>query len=464
MIERIENERGSILIEALVSAVILVITAVGVFSAFEAGTRASAEERHRAQAEGLAQADIARLRTMRISALVNLHETKSVTVEKTPYTVDSVATFQTDENGTASCKDGEASADYVEIRSTVSWPTLGSRKPVVQSSLVAPPNGSVSADSGTLAVQIENAELGGVPNVWLSGTGDGTFSGVTGENGCAIFGDLPAGNYTLTLSGGSLVEKNGNPPEPIATSVVKESTNTLVLQYDFGGSIEADFETTVDEELIPSSAASIVAYNSGMLLPKVFGAPGEPQMEVTATPLFPFASAYSVYAGSCKKDAPPVGVPEGTVGEAIVSPKEASPVTILLPPLHLTVWSGVDETNQGEPIEGARVTVTDAECIAEDEETGIGDPTQTYTTDAEGHLPDPGLPFSSYDVCASAGGTHVEQGGVPVPEPHGVEEEVEEEPEAEEEEAPVNEYEEPQRGTTLNLYLQSAEAESGECP
>ena len=454
MIERIESERGSILIEALVSGVILVITAVGVFSAFEAGNRASAEERHRAQAEGLAQADIARLRTMRISALVNLHETKTVTVEKTPYTVDSVATFQTDENGTASCKEGKASADYVEIRSSVSWPTLGSRKPVVQSSLVAPPNGSVSAKSGTLAVQIENAELGGVPNVWLSGTGAGTFSGVTGKYGCAIFGDLPAGNYTLTLSGGSLVEKNGNPPEPIATSVVEESTNTLVLQYDFGGNIEANFETTIEEELVPSSAASIVVYNSGMLVPKVFGTPGEPQTEVAATPLFPFASSYSVYAGTCKKDAPPSGVPEGTVGEAIVSPNGTTAVTVPLPPLNLTAWSGT-EAEHGEPVEGASVTVTDTECAAEDEESGLGDPVQAYTTDAEGHLPDPGLPFSTYDICVSAGGKRVERTGVPVPEPQFFEAE-------EGEEAEAN-YEEPQKGTTLDVFLE-AEAESGECP
>ena len=457
MIERIESERGSILIEALVSAVLVVLTAVGVFSAFEAGTRSSAEERHRAQAEGLAQADIARLRTMRISALVNLHETKTVKVDNTPYTVDSLATFETDENGTASCKEGEASADYVQIRSTVSWPTLGSRKPVVQTSLVAPPNGSISANSGTLAVQIENAELGGVPNVWLSGTGAATFSGVTGENGCAIFGDLPAGNYTLTLSGGSLVEKNGNPPEPIATSVVEESTNTLVLQYDFGGSIEADFQTTVEGELVPSSAGSIVAYNSGMLVPKVFGMPGEPQAELTATPLFPFASAYSIYAGNCKEDAPPVGVPEGTVAEALVPPGGPTAVTVVLPPLNLTAWSGTGEAEPGEPVEGARVTVADEECGSKAEEGAATYPTQVYTTDAEGHLPDPGLPFSTYDVCVSAGGEHVERTEVQVPEPQFYEVE-------EEGEEPELDYEEPQKGTTLDVFLGSAEAESGECP
>ena len=229
------DEQGSILLEALVSGILLVITAVGVFSAFDAGTRASAEERHRAQAEGLAQADLARLRTMRISALSNLLQTKVVTIEKTPYTVESAAEYQTDKTGTASCKDGTASADYIQIRSTISWPSLGSRAPVVEQSLVAPPNGSVSAKSGSLAIQIEDAANEGVEGVGLSGTGAGTFTGITGENGCAIFGDLPAGNYTLTIPAPRWSTKTANPPKPQSTSVVEESTNTLALQYDFGG-------------------------------------------------------------------------------------------------------------------------------------------------------------------------------------------------------------------------------------
>jgi Tfp pilus assembly protein PilV len=436
---QIANEQGSVLIEVLVSAIMLVITAVGVFSAFDAATRSSAEERHRAQADGLAQADLARLRTMRISALANLHQTKVVTIEKTPYTVESAAEFQTDKTGTASCKPGEASADYVEIRSTVTWPSLGSRAPVVAQSLVAPPNGSVAASSGSLAIQIVNAENAGIEGVGLTGSGAGAFNGFTGPNGCAIFGNLPHGEYTLTISGPSLVDPNGKPPQPQKTSVVEESTNTLALQYDEPGNVVAKFETRVGGKLVPSGADAVVAFNSGIPLPRVFGTPGTAQKEVTATPLFPFASAYSVYAGTCAgndpnkfSEAPPASV----AVDALVSPGGSTPVTIELPALHLTAVSGIDAANPGTPVQGATVKVTDTLC----EE---GKPVvRTFTTNAEGGLPDPGLPYSIYDVCISNGAKHVDTPKVKVPfEPEKLE-----------------------KGTELVVYLEEPSAAAGPCP
>jgi len=433
-----ESEQGSILVEVLVSAIMLVITAVGVFSAFDAGTRATAEERHRAQADGLAQADLARLRTMRISALSNLRQTKVVTIEKTHYTVESAAEYQTDKTGTASCKKGEASADYVEIRSTVTWPSLGSRAPVVAQSLVAPPNGSVSAKSGSLAIQIENAENGGVEKVGLSGTGAGTFSGVTGPNGCAIFGNLPAGNYTLTLSGASLVDKDGAAPKPQTTSVVEESTNTLALQYDKPGEIAVKFQTRIGGALAPARADSVVAFNTGMSVAKAFGTPGTPEVEVPVEPLFPFTSPYSVYAGTCEGDNPnPSGGanPPPAIVDALVVPGGSTPVTIELPALHLTVWSGT-EAAPGTPVEGAQVKVADTKCTPENPLV------RTFTTDSAGGLANPGLPFSTYNVCASNGSKHVSVAGLSVPA------------KAEEMEA----------GTTLNVFLAAAGAEAGPCP
>ena len=437
---RIEDERGSILIEVLVSAIMLVITAVGVFSAFEAGTRASAEERHRAQADGLAQADLARLRTMRISALANLHQTKVVTIEKTPYTVESAAEFQTDKAGTASCKEGEASADYVEIRSTVTWPSIGSRAPVVAQSLVAPPNGSISANRGSLAIQIVDAESAGIEGVGLTGTGAGTFFGYTGANGCAIFGNLPKGEYSLTLSGPTLVDKDGQAPKPLKTSVVEESTNTLALQYAKPGEVTAKFETMVGGELTPSSADAIVAYNSGMKVARIFGTPGTPQAEVTATPLFPFSSTYAVYAGTCIGNEPlPAGelTGPGPVAEALVSPAGNTDVTIELPALHLTAWSGASgEDPENIPVEGATVKLTDTSC----EE---GEPVvHTLTTNSQGELPDPGLPYGTFDVCVSDGKKHVAVGGVKVPVKP----------------------EEMEAGTPLPVYLSEPGALAGPCP
>jgi Tfp pilus assembly protein PilV len=440
VINQTEDEQGSVLIEVLVSSILLVVTAVGVFSAFDAATRSTAEERHRAQADGLAQADLARLRTMRISSLSNLHQTKVMTIEKTPFTIESAAEFQTDKTGTASCELGTASADYIQIRSTVTWPSLGNRAPVVAQSLVAPPNGSISASSGSLAIQIENAENAGLEGVGLSGAGAGTFSGETGPNGCAVFGNLPAGSYTLTVADSSLVDKNGEAPKPQSTSVVAESTNTLALQYDKPGNVTAKFETWLGGALVPSSADAVVTFNSGMKAARAFGTPGTPQEKVTATPLFPFTSSYSIYAGTCEGNNPSLvngeSTPSGVVAEALVSPGGSTPVTIQLPALHLTAWSGTSSASPGTPVAGATVKVTDTKC----EE---GKPVvRTFTTNAQGGLPDPGLPYSSYDVCVSNGAKHVSAGGVAVPfDPENM-----------------------QAGTDLAVYLGDPAAPAGACP
>ena len=54
VVERIEEETGSVLVEAMVAAIMITITAVGVFSAFDTATRTTANERHRARAEAKA--------------------------------------------------------------------------------------------------------------------------------------------------------------------------------------------------------------------------------------------------------------------------------------------------------------------------------------------------------------------------------------------------------------------------
>ena len=195
------DEAGIALLEVVVSALLVVIVAVGVLGAVEAATRSTSEERHRARAHGIAEEDLARMRSMRISDLSNLNQTRTVTSDGTPYTVVSRAEFATDATGTASCQAGLAAADYILITSTITWPSIGGRAPVREQSIVAPPNGSVSANSGSLAIRVENAQNNGIAGVGLSGSGAGSFSGSTGSNGCVIFGNLPAGNYTLDRLG-----------------------------------------------------------------------------------------------------------------------------------------------------------------------------------------------------------------------------------------------------------------------
>ena len=404
---RWRGDRGFALVEILVSALVVVAVSGGALAALQASNHSGSEERHRARAYGIAQEDQARMRSLRISDLSNLQETRTVNVDGTPYEVSSAGEFVTDSTGTASCTQGTASADYIRITSTVSWPSIGSRPPALVQSLVAPPNGSISDTAGALAVSVQSGQNQGVAGVGLSGSGAGSFSGTTGANGCAIFGNLPAGNYTLTPQPTGLVDRDGDPPEPLPTSVVALSTNTVVLQYDTPGSIEVDFRTRVGGTLVASKADSVVAFNTGMTEAEAFGTIGSPVATLEATPLFPFASPDTVYAGSCtdnnpNPDADPDAPAAAAAASVLVPAGGTATAAVELPALHLGVRSGTGPGAPGTPVNNANVTVTDQIC------TAGGQPVErTFNTNAAGQLPDPGLPAGVYDVCVDDGARRV---------------------------------------------------------
>lgn len=399
-LNEIRNDDGMALIEILISSLLLVIVAVGVFTAFDAGTRASAEERHRARAQALAEADIARMQAMRIADLAGLDQTRNVTQDGLSYTIRSRTLFVDEPASTSTCATGAGSRDYLQIRSTVTWPSIGSRPPVSISSIVSPPNGSIVPNSGALLVNVEDSRSDGIQGVTLSGSGAGSFSGTTGPTGCVLWRNLPAGNYTMSVGGSASgkVDPNGSAPTAKTVSIVAQSTNTVNLQYDSPGAIENVSFRTRDyaNTLIASSAHSIVVDNTNMDMAKIFTAPGGVRQPVLATPvtLFPFTSPYAVYAGNCGANNPSSGAALGSATVPVGGTTGlATPGYIQLPALHVYVYTG---TSTGSPpAAGARVTVRDRGCNV----TRV----LTSATDVNGRIPVPGdvgLPYGAYDVCA----------------------------------------------------------------
>ena len=404
------------LIEVIVSAMLLIIVSIGVFTAFDAGTRATAQERHRARANALAEADLERMRSMRIVDLATLNQTRTVTQDGTAYTIVSTSQFLNEPATTNTCATGAGSRDYLQISSSVTWPGIGSRPAVTAASLVSPPSGSVVPNSGSLLVSVDDSRSAGISGVTLSGSGAGSFSGTTNSNGCVLWRNLPAGNYTMAIGGAasSMVDPEGAAPSSKAVSVVAGGTNTVALEYDRPGALAVTFKTEPYGNGTPinSNADSIAAYNSNMNQPRYFVPPGPAGTKAatitTSASLYPFLSTYSVYAATCPSNNPdPLG--DGSNALAIANPTvppggTASPVgTITLPALHLTVRTGSSGTG-GSPIAGARVRVTDLNC------SPSGSYRRTFATNIAFQLADtltgpanPGLPYGTrYQVCADA--------------------------------------------------------------
>jgi Tfp pilus assembly protein PilV len=392
------REEGFALIEVLVSALVIVIVGGAVLTLLQATARSAGDQRHHSEAYAIAQEDQARMRSMRISSLNRLAQTWPVTLDGTKFAVTSTGVFVNNTSGTASCTTGKASADYVQITSSVTWPQMGQRPPVVVQSIVSPSNGSLDPGHGTLAISAVNAAQQPLPGVGVSsGSGPGTFSGTTDASGCANFADLPAGTYRLVPSAPGLIDKLGKAPASQNVGVNPSSTTPIVLEYDRPGYLEVNFKYRVgsSSEFKASSARTIAIFNSNLQTPTFVNAPGSsPAASIKSGLLYPATSPYAVYAGSCTDNNPNPGSDPNAPGAAAVAgvtvPSGATttwPVgTIQLPALNLVV------KYNGALVNGAKVTISGNTCSF----------SQTTATTSEGILPNPGLPWGSYDICVSA--------------------------------------------------------------
>lgn len=403
------GEDGFIIIEVLVSAIILAIVAGAVLTLITATTRSSASGRSHATAYGLAQEDQARLRTLRISSLNGLNEPNEETIGGTTYTIESTGTFVNNATGSVSCTESNASADYVQITSTVSAPTL--LNPVSLQSIISPSSGSLDPSHGTISIQVNNALGTGVSGVAISGSGTGNFNGSTESSGCAVFADLPAGNYKVTATGNGLIT-----PEGTETWVKEQvgapasSTQQVSLRFDKAGTVKPSFVYKEPTKTTPLPAAyvdSMELYNSeNEAKTLTFGTPNLTTRTSTLedTKVFPFKTKYAVYAGSCTTSNPDPeskNINAAAIASVAVTGGGTASPTIQVPALNLAV------TYSSAAVKGAKVLITDANCKYNS--TNVK---REYTTNKVGHIVNGsselettteavGLPFGTYTICAS---------------------------------------------------------------
>jgi Tfp pilus assembly protein PilV len=400
-------QAGFALVEVMVSALILLITSVGVVGLVRTTTHFSGEQRHSSEAYAIAQEDQARLRSMRLETLNHLSQVREIPLNGTVFKVESSGLFVFDKTSMVSCAEGTTS-DYAYVTSKVTWPGMSNSEAARIESIVSPTNRSLDGGHGTINVTVANEKGDPMPGVVLSGLGPA--SATTDASGCATFPDLATVNYTLESSGAvaGLVTKDANSTDKTLVGAETGKPKKVALLYDRPGTVPVLFKYRVGSTAVfePASADSVVASNTGMTTAKVFGVPGSARLaEVKAGPLFPFTSPDTVYAGSCASNNPnPSGAsnPPGAAALAsalVPAGGMATPVTIQLPALELLV------KKSGVALSGATVAITDKVC----KEAKGNFVRRTYTTDANGKPgatasgpPEPGLPWGTYEVCAWA--------------------------------------------------------------
>jgi Tfp pilus assembly protein PilV len=382
------SETGDTLIEVIISAALIALVVVAVLFGLDSTNRATAADRARSQADALAQQDEEKLRSEPVDKLSELNREETVTMGGTKYTIVSTSKYIADATATASCTSSAAKADYLQTTSTVTWSSIGSAKPVVETGVISPP-----ADSA-LIVQIQEtgAALAGA-TVVAKGPSPATtaYELETSSNGCAILA-VPPGEYSLNASKTGYVDPNGYPNTnedlSVTRAVYLPAETTSKEGYNLGraGKLKVSFSGST-----PAEGDAFVAFNTGMSTFRQFGTPGTYKATVESpSTIFPFTTKYTVYAGTCEADLPTKNGQSSNT-EVSVAPGATAEAKVLLAPIKIKVL----ESNKGLPektLQNAVVRLEDTGCKTAREQK----------TNSAGALPDPGMPFGSYSLCVSA--------------------------------------------------------------
>ena len=325
------SDAGDTLIEVVISALLTGLIVVAVFTGLNESNKVSQDERAHNQASVLAAQSQEQLRSDPASALETLaaspHE-YTQTVGGTAYKITQSAAFVNGTGGAGSCSGSGSETETsknIEVTSSVNWHTLEAvkRAAVTQSSVITPPDGS--------GLEVDVTNLGspeeGVPGVSVLAGGVET---TTGEKGCVIYTGIPATTVSVEAYKSAYVLPSGAhkyiaKEVSIAPNVITHSHVYLGL----GGKIEATFKNQGNS----AEGDTFVAYNSkmgvtpefevGSAKPETTNSEGkyEPlpgtttegygKTATTAVSssypsggLFPFTSAWTVYAGTARKTIP----------------------------------------------------------------------------------------------------------------------------------------------------------------
>jgi hypothetical protein len=369
------SEAGVTLVEVLMSVMILATITVSTFNGIDNSNRSAALGRARSQGETLAEQDEERLRSLPITKLreiEGLGASGEVTERKlngNNYRVTSRATFK-NEAGTSTCGSTTSpEADYYETRSEVSWGALtegkstvlnsfGS-KPVIETSVIAPPPGA------SLLVQVNNAEGKGVEGMEATVKGPEpavtTYEGKTSAQGCAIFPSFPeGGTYSVNVHRSGYVDQNWiteSPSDKCTQETVKLTdgiTTKAAYEFDKAGELNPRLVTAPTllnglEQRLGAPVRNVVAVNSEFACSFTYKTLLEESKTnpvsgiKSGARVFPYVSAYSVFAGTCKASEPKA-FGQSSNPEAKVKGGEENAPEVAVPAMIVRLLKGTKKT------------------------------------------------------------------------------------------------------------------------
>jgi Tfp pilus assembly protein PilV len=390
---RARDEAGFALIEVMVSAVLLIVLSLSTLKLIDQSQSTSSNNRSRDVAAQLAQTEQDVIRQMPISALAGGYHTDDVpkSIGGITYAVSSSADWVTDSGGAVTCSTSGRVA-YLRSTSTVTWPGMGSIKPVTADAIVDPGVAALSANKGALTVLLSGADGTGTAGITVTAGG---VSSVTDDNGCAVLANLDAGPQTLTYNTGGYVDKDSKQAVSKAVTIGAGTIAQASGLYDVAGQIN----TTIVDDSTPAQSAdwplpnTVAMDHAQRSTPTLFYVPIDASLSNTSVAVFPFSSSYKAYVGNCAGNDPSNSLYTngGAAPGAQVNPGQTKSVALTMRKVAVTLAAA--------DVSGAIVIVS-PDTTAPSMATGCGGMVKPPNVTVSGNTVTFPVPYGVWRVCA----------------------------------------------------------------
>jgi Tfp pilus assembly protein PilV len=388
------GEAGLSLLELVVAMSVFVLVILGVVASIDSGLTLTRNNRMRSVAANLASQEMDTVRSSSFTTLTP--RTVSQVVDGASYSISRQLTWVSKSATNGPCDGTNGSPQLLRVRVQVTWPSMHGIDPVTSDSVLAPPVGAYSANSGHIAVKVLDGNADGALGTSVGISGPMVQTLPTNSDGCAFFAFLTPGTYVVSLNTVGYVNRQSvqNPSQTVGVTVGNVSsvqfdydraaTLSLTFAADAGGTIPADLAVTLGNTQF--QPAGMKTY-TGSGATRSIGS------------LFPASDGYTAWAGSCA-DADPEGQmpnagglywPTGQRPDPLETPAGTTTVgTLAVKTATITVLAAA------LPVAGVSVVAThpaDQSCAA-------GETHVLGTTDATGTV-NAALPYGTWTLSVT---------------------------------------------------------------
>ncbi len=370
---RPSTKDGFTVIEVVIAMTILLIALLGAAGLFGNAIIVSGNTRNRVVAQHIATKYIEKVRGQaadptKFVSIVEGGSDATETVNGVTYSVHQDIQWTWTNSNQSACDSTAPSSPgntpVLQANETVTWTGMAGTKPVSETTTLAAPVGAYSSNSGSIAVKVLDAAGDPRSNINVrvqSVSGGTTDTQESTTQGCAFFYGVPAGTYSVSIVDGTGVGDQEVLVPSQQTSVTVGDTASLTFAYDTAGTLNVTgFSHDTTDPPVTGLSLSVAATGLQPYSQYSFSSTITQYTGTTSlTPLFPYSSGYTAFAGACT-DNNPLG--KDTTGNLLYPALAPTPVdvpaggtgatTVDLYPVALHVTLG------GAPVSGATVSMT----------------------------------------------------------------------------------------------------------